>query len=278
MLSKKNNLKFSMYFVEIEPYSFGRILLLTFVFFVCIYFMPSNLFSYAGGDAQLMTKASGWIDYVGGRLALYPLVSSFYSSMTNLVTVVACILIITFLLLGVVKKSNGKVRFINLFLLSSFLLHTVSTAVMRPGFTSFFGSYTNSFPDRYFIGINVLFLILVLLNAYQLPRFRNISFFGIFILFFINVAILHNQIFEAASPGMSWREFGDLRHMTCSIVSKSVPQESPERENLLVTYKEDKAEFPIYPKVENLGWRMTVPKSTFENSIAAGCYGYSLNK
>jgi len=277
MLSKKYNLDVNKYFVGIDTYNLGRILLLAFVFFVCIYFMPSNLFSYAGG-AQLPTKTAGWIDYVGGRLALYPLVSSFYSLMTNLATVLSCIFIIIFFLWGVAAKNHGKVRFVNLFLLASFVLYLASTAIMRSGFTSLFGDYTNSFPDRYFMGINVLFLVVLLFNVYQLPRFRNIGFLSIFALFFINVAVLHNQVFEVASPVMNWREFGDFRHMTCSIASKSAPQESAERENLVVTYKGDLAEFPIYPKIENLGWRMTVPKSTFANSIAAGCYGYPTNR
>ena len=273
MLSKKYNLDVYKYFVGIETYNLGRILLLAFVFFACIYFMPSNLFSYEGG-AQLPTKTAGWIDYVGGRLALYPLVSSFYSSMTNLATVLFCIFIILFLLWGVVAKNHGKVRFANLFLLASFVLYLAATAIMRSGFTSLFGEYTNSFPDRYFMGINVLFLVVLLSNVYQLPRFRNIGFLSIFALFFINVAVLHNRVFEGASPVMNWREFGDLRHMTCSIASKSAPPESSERENLVVTYKGGLAEFPIYPKVENLDWRMTVPKAIFSSSIKAGCFGY----
>ena len=79
---------------------------------------------------------------------------------------------------------------------------------------------------------------------------------------------------------MNWREFGDLRHMTCSIASKSVPPNAAYKDNLVATYKlnprkDNVVEFPIYPKVENLAWRMTVPKSIFLHSIEFGCYGYS---
>ena len=73
---------------------------------------------------------------------------------------------------------------------------------------------------------------------------------------------------------MNWREFGDLRHMTCSIASKSVPLNANYRDYLVATYKDNLVEFPIYPTVENLGWRMTVPKSIFSYSIEHGCYGY----
>jgi hypothetical protein len=276
LLAVSNKCKFEIanYFSGIEVFGRGRIALLGVVFLLSFYLMPNNLFSYEGGGTNLTTNSIGWVDYIGARLVLYPMISSYYSVMNNTSTIFGCILVAVLLGFGMLAKNDGKARFIIIFLISSFCLYFVSTAIMRSGFTSFFGQYTNSFPDRYFLGINVLFLVTICFIVYQLPRFRGIVFTSIFIIYFINIAVLHQKVFEGGSPAMNWREFGDLRHMTCSIVSKSVPLNSVYKDNLIATYKDNVVEFPIYPKVEHLAWRMTVPKSIFLHSIEFGCYGY----
>jgi len=272
-VSFKYKFKIYNYFEGLEVFSLNRIALLGFVFLSCLYLMPDNMFSFQGG-AHMPTKATGWVDYVGARLVLYPMISSYYSAMGNISTILACILVTTLMIFGILAKSDGKMRFTIIFLVLSFGLYLASTAIMRSGFTSFFGQYTNSFPDRYFLGINVLFLITVCFAIYNLPRFRERTFAGVFIIYILNATVLHKVVFEGGSPVMNWREFGDLRHMTCSIASKSVPLNANYRDYLVATYKDNLVEFPIYPTVENLGWRMTVPKSIFSYSIEHGCYGY----
>lgn len=273
-VSNKYKFKISNYFKGIEVLGCNRIVLIGFVFLLSASLMPDNLFSFEGGGTNLSTNPAGWIDYVGARLALYPMISSYYSAMNNTSTIFGCILVSMLLGFGILAKNDGKTRFIIIFLITSFCLYSASTAIMRSGFTSLFGQYTNSFPDRYFLGINVLFLVTICFTVYQLPRFRGIVFTSILIIYFINISVLHQRVFEGGSPAMNWREFGDLRHMTCTIASKSVHPNAAYRDNLVVTYKDNVVEFPIYPKVENLAWRMTVPKSIFLHSIEFGCYGY----
>lgn len=276
LLTVSNNYKFkiSNYFEGVEILGYKRIALIGVMFLFSASLMPANLFSFAGGGANLSTNPAGWIDYVGARLVLYPIISSYYSLMNNASTIFCCILVAMILGFGIVVKNDGRTRFVIIFLITSFCLYFVSTAIMRSGFTSFFGQYTNSFPDRYFFGINVLLLITMCFTVYQLPRYRGIIFNSILIIYSINIAALHQRVFEGVSPAMNWREFGDLRHMTCTIATKNVHPNAAYKDYLVATYKGNVVEFPIYPKVENLAWRMTVPDSIFLHSIEFGCYGY----
>jgi hypothetical protein len=273
-ISNKCQFSWSNYFEGLEPLNWSRIILLGFILILSIILMPSNLFSFEGGGANLSTNPDGWIDYVGARLVLYPIISSFYSSMNNVSTIFGCILVVMLLGYGLLVKNDGKTRFIIFFLIISLFLYFASTAIMRSGFTSLFGQYKNSFPDRYFLGINVLFLVTLCFTVQKIPRFRRVIFSSILMIFILNVFVLHKRVFEGSSPVMNWREFGDLRHMTCSIATNNVPKNSHYLNNLVATYKDNLVEFPIYPKVENLDWRMTVPKSIFLHSIEFGCFGY----
>ncbi len=255
---------FNYYFEGLEPLSLIRIAAFVLVFLSCFYLMPDNLLSFKGA-ADMPTKAAGWVDYVGARLVLYPLISSYYSAMNNISTILGCIIVSILMVYGMIIKNNGKMRFAIILLSASFILYFASTAIMRSGFTSVFGHYANSYPDRYFLGINVLFLIALCFAIYQLPHFRGLAFASVLIFYFINTVVLYKHVFEGGVPAMHWRQFDDLRHMTCLSAVKGVPV-SP-------TYKDNLVMFPIYPKMgDNQFLRMTVPKSVFLRSIESGCY------
>ena len=203
-LSNKYKFKIYNYFEGLEVLSLKRITLIGFVFLLCLFLMPDNLFSFKGA-ADMPAKAAGWIDYVGARLVLYPFISSYYSAMNNISTILGFVLVSSILItFGILIKSNGKMRFTNVFLIASLGLYVASTAIMRSGFTSVFGHYINSYPDRYFLGINVLFLVTFCVAIYQNTRFRSFTFASVLMFYFINSAILYKQVFEGGEPTMQW--------------------------------------------------------------------------
>jgi hypothetical protein len=248
--------------IQLEPLAPGWIAWLVVGLALCFFLMPDNLFAFKGG-ADMPVSSAGWVDYVGARLVLYPLIAAFYGKMTDAATLLACFGIGLIFVLALMQSPASEMRFALVAFTISFAVYAAATAIMRPGFTSLFGNYANTFPDRYFYGINVLFVTAFLLAVYQFAQWRKLAFAAVLIAFCANVAMRPRNVFEWTSPTMHWRQYGDLRQMTCLIVSGRGPTQ--------LSYEGEWAILPVYPIVENFGWRMMLPKSVLSRSVESGC-------
>jgi len=242
-----------------------KISILIGVLMLSLYLMPSNLLTFKGG-AAMPIKSSGWIDYIGIRLLIYPLVSSIYAYLNDFWTIFLFIVFSVFSFAPLnFSITNSRLRASSVIALCSLIIYIASTAIMRGGFTSLFGDYRNSYPDRYFYGINTLFIISLFLTANLYPRGSRRTFSAILAgWFMINCLISYKSIFELNRPASEWRNFGDLKKMVCS-------SNQGEKANSLII---DGAltTISIYPVIsEGCCWTMTLPSDVVLKSMAKEC-------
>ena len=221
------------------------------------------------GGANLPFKASALVEFAGARSILYPLVAPFYSSLTDTFVIA--------LVSGVVglggflcwKSRPGFVGLLDYrtFFFVNFMLVLFAMVVMRSGLTQIFSDYTTTFPDRYFVGLNISFLIMLiaLLAGMPSPLVRN-SGLGLLSLLVVTwVATL--PIFELATPTMGDRQLGTLRDVICK-TSDGTALKLPSASENLVT-------MPIYPVWAGHPWRISIPKESFQRTVALQCHGGS---
>lgn len=272
---KASNIAFGNY--PLPASSWGFIGLLFCLVLVCAFLMPGELFTEKGG-APMPYSDRGLIDFAGARIVLYPLIASFYSLFNDTRTIIglSVILVLALIWLFGTRPSSTELAFAAFSLQMSFVLYATSTVAIRSGFTSLFGNYTNLFPDRYFYGINVLFMSALVVSSYDFSRNGRWSFSPLFgramivasaAVFAFNVSRLRTTVFELTTPAVNWRQYGDLPSMTCGIIAN---QADP---YVLKAFTQHNGltEIPIYPKVKNMGFRMILPDAAFERRIKRHC-------
>ncbi|MGG7444983.1 hypothetical protein ACQ3G7_02710 [Kosakonia oryzendophytica] len=121
------------------------------------------------GGADFPVKASALIEFALARVLLYPVLFSIYHHLNDIV-VIAVVLCLLGVMFYAAKRffNNGKIiidkRLLAiLFVWASFGIYYLSIVVMRRGLSSLFFDYTVTFPDRYFLGLNILFVVALLM-------------------------------------------------------------------------------------------------------------------
>jgi hypothetical protein len=179
------------------------------------------------------------------RSILYPLVFPIYSYFNDISTVLVfgvLILFLIYLYVGIPK--DAKVRKMIDMSVISLLVFLFFTIYMRRSLTEQLGGYLTTFPDRYFVGLNVLSIfIFILISGSQSarPRFSNIlrrmAIFTVFSIYFISSL----KLFELNSPRMRIMTGGDFYESIC----------------LAETEGDGLVRIPTY----FTGWNMTIPNS-----------------
>jgi hypothetical protein len=103
------------------------------------------------------------------RSILYPLLFPYYPDLSNFSTLVLFVLWLLFVILAVSNSDQRTRMFLgyNLVALWIFLGLTIG---MRQSLTQQMGGYRHTFPDRYFMGINALVLVVTLVGASSLLK------------------------------------------------------------------------------------------------------------
>ena len=252
--------------IKINQIEIKKVLGLIILLGIILVIMPSNFLSYKGGATGLNYSQNGLIDYVFGRLLIYPFISKYYSSLNNLYTLVISFIFILIALIGIFKIKDLRIKIISIILMSSYLIYALSTAITRIGFTTWFGEYLNSFPDRYFYGINTLFVIGIIFISYQaFGRIKGIIIVSLLsTLFYLNSLLSYPSVFEGVSPAMNWRQFGDIRSMTCSNKNDGSLNSAQKFGDLI--------SFSIYPIIDNKNsWKMVLPERIYRHSVEKYC-------
>ncbi|KAA5930348.1 MULTISPECIES: hypothetical protein [Pantoea] len=120
-------------------------------------------------------NSSNLIEMLTARSILFPFVFSFYDKLGN---ASAIILTLGYFLLILVAyiKAEPQVRISILLLFFMLIIYDAATAAGRSGITGLLNGYNSTYPDRYFMGINIIssVLIAVCLGQFKKRRFRYV--------------------------------------------------------------------------------------------------------
>ena len=166
---------------------FGLVILLITLFATCShFFFLENATSSITGRLD----SSNLVEVGIARSILYPLVFPFYSALNDWATLTLFTTLVFFAVI-LIRNTNFHADAARLMLLASVALffHLVATIYFRQSLTQQLGGYSTTFPDRYFMGLNVLVILIILLiigGKVKSPNFlkaRKLSFFTILALY-----------------------------------------------------------------------------------------------
>jgi len=103
------------------------------------------------------------------RVILYPLIFPYYRALSDFSTIAAFCVWIAFVMLAI-WRSRGRPRLFLFYSAVALIIFWALTLFMRPSLTQQLGGYDHTFPDRYFMGINAIVLVITLVGASTLLR------------------------------------------------------------------------------------------------------------
>ncbi|MEE3508898.1 hypothetical protein QN399_22040 [Pseudomonas sp. 10C3] len=182
------------------------------------------------------------VEVLIARSITYPFLFPWYGSISDATALIAFSLLVGFVVVSYFRSVNENARSFILLLSLTVIFYSVATVVMRPGLTLLLSNYKTTFPDRYFMGINVLVVLLFIICAGQIVSCKKLKFLGIsFLIAFISLYFYgYSYIFEWSSPGLPIKSQLDFSEQMCA--STTVDETS-------------NSSIPIYP----YAWRMIVP-------------------
>lgn len=209
-----------------------------------IYLLPRMLRDH---PAHLQTfDVNQVIESISARAILFPVIFPWYSRCSNLLSIFLLIGWIALIIYCYLRSKNIFGKRLMFFLSAGLLVTVAATLVMRPGLTTILHEYQTTFPDRYFMGMNVIAVFLTVIALGQLGSLteNKLVFLGWMGLGTISLIYLFHLplIFEKRSP-----EWLIMTKPTFEDQVKSVPAVS---DSISV-------EVPIYPIALKL--KMQIP-------------------
>lgn len=189
------------------------------------------------------------IEVILARSILYPFIFPFYAHLNNLITI--GLFTLWGILIGLGFFTADKVtRKILLISLASLLLNLMTTIFMRQSLTEQLDNYTVTFPDRYFMGINiiVIFITLISLNSLFINNHKVFSC-AIYILIIFLYTSNFRSIIEYKSPKLPITMDEKLIDQVCLNVGSNWLEKSP---NVFI--------------ITSTPWSIEVPSKTLQES------------
>lgn len=144
-------------------------LLIPLMVFMC--FLLPRMGGQGGVKAEFVS--ANLVEVLIARPLLYPLLFPWYSGLSDVLSIVLFILLVALVVVAFIRAKGTDAGMLILLLSFALITYTVATVAMRPGLTSFISGYRSTFPDRYFMGPNLLMLVLFVMSAGQLIRTRG---------------------------------------------------------------------------------------------------------
>jgi len=148
---------------------------------------PSDL----GRDKLIIAH---FIESIIARPILFPWISTFYHHMSDTLTFFGFALFLTIFFFGYYsyQKNETAERVIGLGIITTLLFISILIIILRPGLTNWIGNYKGIYPDRYFMGQNLLsiWLILWALNGIKRRWFNEFPLTVISLSSFILIPII----------------------------------------------------------------------------------------
>lgn len=170
-----------------------------------------------GGGIRKEFLFANLVEGVIARPVLYPFVFPWYQHLSDALAVVGLLLFFSVVVLSYFKSKKEDVRFAILFISVVIFSCSAATIIMRPGLTSILSNYMTTFPDRYFVGNNVLIVVLFFISVSQLLVDRCLRLFGVLLLgcFFFVYLVYGDYIFEWGESKMPIRTGFDFTQQLC---------------------------------------------------------------
>jgi hypothetical protein len=236
---------------------FFKFLFLLLLILISFLLLPVNFLSYKGG-ASLPFNINGLIDLGICRMILYPFVVTFYKSMNDFYSIFLISILLFFILKEIFKeKISIFIKSDSFIFLVVFMIYFSSTLLMRNGFTTWYGNYDNTFPNRYFYGINICFLSFIFIH------FLHQKFIKLILIsfFFISVILFSSKIFELNTPKYKYEKYGSMQNMICNSFNNKIDEK--------IEYINKNVLVPIYPVNHEFLWMFKVTEGEFKNMIQA---------
>ena len=103
------------------------------------------------------------------RAILYPLIFPYYTALSDFSSIVLFFAWLVFVILAI-KQSNNQTSVFIVYNLVALVVYWVLTIAMRQSLTQQLGGYRHTFPDRYFMGLNVIVMVISLTGAFSMLR------------------------------------------------------------------------------------------------------------
>jgi len=113
------------------------------------------------------------------RPILYPFIFPWYENLSDSLTIIGFFLFAAIALFSYIKSRDDDSRFLIFLSFMTIVFYSLATVIMRPGLTGVLSHYSKTFPDRYFMGINVLVVFLFIVSAGQIIKDKHLRFLGI---------------------------------------------------------------------------------------------------
>ncbi|ENA29997.1 MULTISPECIES: hypothetical protein [Pseudomonas] len=156
------------------------------------------------------------VEAIVARSVLYPFVHLIYRNMTDVTSIVLLVVFITLIACALyLSRRNGK-WFILAFSAASLFIYVALTFKMRGGLTTLLNGYNSTFPDRYFVGINLIamlcFVLALSIIIESAGRNVRIACYSLLALIVFSYVWKASSIFERGRPTMviyQDKSFGD---------------------------------------------------------------------
>lgn len=210
------------------------------------------------GGPQGEFVSSNFIEAVIARPIAYPFIFPWYSNLSDTISLVFFAIWLYFIVLSYTISKNSESKRLILFLMATLLVFDLATISMRQVATSYLSNYQTTYPDRYFMGLNVLvvFVSVIALSQISIARNFGYKFLGYFTIFIVGVIYTWHapDIFEMHSSKMPIKAYFDFSEQVC--LSKTV------QNGLRAGPTSMDSVIPIYPSP----WTMVVPNKFIDKS------------
>ncbi|HCC6885658.1 hypothetical protein QWI28_02685 [Citrobacter freundii] len=120
------------------------------------------------GGINLPPNYNNYIEMVFARQILYPFVFPWYHELSDTISLIIFFFYSSYCILCYSLSRNILAKHQILFVFISLVIYCAATSIGRSGLSSILDGYSTTFPDRYFMGVNILSLILFVLCTAQL--------------------------------------------------------------------------------------------------------------
>lgn len=147
------------------------------------------------GGVMGFYNADNLIEMITARSILYPFIFPFYGKLNDTISIAFSVVYAAFVVF-IFVKSEKNIRLAIAMIASTLIIYCVATTAGRSGITGLLNNYSSTYPDRYFMGINILSILLFTLCISQVKN-RTIRYIFIAILFVIYI-LGSKSLFESS--------------------------------------------------------------------------------
>ena len=151
------------------------------------------------------------------RSILYPFIFASYHNLNDFITIIFGLLLIVFVTYSYISSYRSKkLRTLFNFAIISFFVFYILTLYMKQSLTQQLSGYVTTFPDRYFIGLNLLIIFIIILSFESLLHKRKAISCGGGIYLVLYYILNLNWIIEYNEPRMNIMKNLNWQETVCS--------------------------------------------------------------